>query len=221
VLLTLFLPTDRRTAEVAAVEIGNRMGLEEVEVIHTEVMQPAEGVRVELKGRFNQVIDTSTLEIPPEEKVLSHEEIYDEIHRRPMKLVAATVGEDEHSVGLREIIDIKHGGLEAFGIQVEYLGTSVPLEKLVDAAIETNADGILASTIISHYDVHYKHMRRLHELCLEKGLRDRIILIAGGTQVSPELAREQGVDRGFGRGTTGLQVATFLVERRREILGGA
>ncbi len=29
-----------------------------------------------------------------------------------MKIVSATVGEDEHSVGLREIIDIKHGGIE-------------------------------------------------------------------------------------------------------------
>jgi len=77
----------------------------------------------------------------------------------------------------------------------------------------------LASTIISHYDVHYQHMKRLHELCVEKGIRDRIILISGGTQVSPEMAVEQGVDAGFGRGTKGIHVATFLVKRRREIHG--
>lgn len=217
--LSLFLPADRRTAAFAAVEIGRRMGLEEVEVIHTETMQPAEGTRVEVKGKFTQVIDTAELNIPPEEKVLSEDEIRREIKERPMKLVAATVGEDEHSVGLREIIDIKHGGLEGFGIEVQYLGTSVPLEKLVDAAIEIDADGILASTIISHYDVHYKHMRRLHELCVEKGVREKLMLLAGGTQVSPEIAREQGIDRGFGRGTKGIHVATFLVEKRREILG--
>jgi D-ornithine 4,5-aminomutase subunit beta len=62
-------------------------------------------------------------------------------------------------------------------------------------------------------------MKRLHELCVEKGIRDRIILVAGGTQVSPEIAKEQGIDRGFGRGTKGIHVATFLVERRREIRG--
>ena len=67
-----------------------------------------------------------------------------------------TVGEDEHSVGLREIIDIKHGGIEQYGIEVHYLGTSVPEEKLVDAAVELNAEIILASTIISHDDIHYK-----------------------------------------------------------------
>jgi D-ornithine 4,5-aminomutase subunit beta len=58
--------------------------------------------------------------------------------------VAGTVGEDEHSVGLREIIDIKHGGIEGYGIDCRYLGTSVSLEKLVDAAIELNADAVLA-----------------------------------------------------------------------------
>jgi D-ornithine 4,5-aminomutase subunit beta len=52
---------------------------------------------------------------------------------------------------------------------------------------------------------------------VEKGIRDRIVLVAGGTQVSPEIARKQGVDRGFGRGSKGIEVATFLVEKRREI----
>ncbi|MCF7913776.1 MAG: cobalamin-dependent protein, partial [Spirochaetaceae bacterium] len=219
VLLTLFLPTDKRTAEFSGLEIGRRMGLEDVEVIHSEIMQPAEGTRIELKGRFNQVIDTAKLEIPPAPEILSEEEIRAEIKSTPLKVVAGTVGNDEHSVGLREVIDIKHGGLEGFGIQCHYLGTSVPLEKLVDAAIELEADAILASTIISHYDVHYQHMKRLHELCVEKGIRDRIILISGGTQVSPEMAVEQGVDAGFGRGTKGIHVATFLVKRRREIRG--
>jgi D-ornithine 4,5-aminomutase subunit beta len=219
VMLNLFLPLDSRTAEFTAVEIGKRMGLEEVEVIHKEVMQPAEGTRIEMKGKFNQVIDTSKLDIPPAPKVLSEDEIRAEIKERPMKVVAGTVGKDEHSVGLREILDIKHGGLEGFGIKCHYLGTSVPLEKLVDAAIELEADAILASTIISHYDVHYRHMKQLHELCIEKGIRDRVILLAGGTQVSPELAREQGVDQGFGRGTKGIHVATYLVEKRREMRG--
>ncbi|MFW5712573.1 MAG: D-ornithine 4,5-aminomutase subunit OraE [Spirochaetota bacterium] len=219
VLLTLFLPTEKRTAEFTAIEIGRRMGLEDVEVIHSEIMQPAEGTRIELKGRFNQVIDTAQLEIPPAPEVLSEDEIRAEVKEKPLKVVAGTVGNDEHSVGLREILDIKHGGLEGFGIQCHYLGTSVPLEKLVDAAIEIEADAILASTIISHYDIHYQHMKRLHELCVEKGIRERIILVSGGTQVSPELAVEQGVDAGFGRGTKGIHVATFLVKKRREIHG--
>src|SRR6056297_1470306 len=220
VLITLFLPIEKRIAEFSAVEIGKRMGLEDVEVIHTEVMQQAEGTRVELKGRFTLVIDTAELQIPDLPEVLSEEEVRAEIKAHPMKLVAATVGHDEQSVGLREILDIKHGGLEGFGIECHYLGTSVPLEKLIDAAVELDADAILASTIISHYDIHYQHMKRLNQLCIEKGVRDRLILITGGTQVTPELAVQQGVDAGFGRGTKGIDVATFLIKRRKQLSKG-
>lgn len=215
--ITLFLPAEERVAEFAAIEIGKKLGLEDVEVIHKEIMQEAEGTRIELKGRVPFTIDTNDLVIPPKPEIMSDDEIRKEIDVHPMKIVAATVGEDEHSVGLREIIDIKHGGIEKFGIECHYLGTSVPVEKLVDAAIELNADAILASTIISHDDIHYKNMKRLNEYCIEKGVRDKIILAAGGTQVSNEIAVKSGVDAGFGRGTNGAHVATFLVKKRREM----
>ncbi|MGL4797686.1 MAG: cobalamin-dependent protein, partial [Paraclostridium sp.] len=184
---------------------------------HREVMHSAEGTRIELKGKVPFSIDLNDLVIPEEPKTLTDEEIRSDIEEKPMKVVCATIGEDEHSVGLREIIDIKHGGIEKYGIECHYLGTSVPVEKLVDAAIELNADAILASTIISHDDVHYKNMRKIHECCVEKGIRDRIMIACGGTQVTPEMAVEQGVDAGFGRNSKGVNVATFLVEKRREI----
>ncbi|MGF7058832.1 D-ornithine 4,5-aminomutase subunit OraE [Brassicibacter mesophilus] len=215
--ITLFLPTEERVAEFAAIEIGKKMGLEDVEVIHKEVLQSAEGTRVEIKGRVPFTIDTKDLVIPPKPEVMTDDEIRQDIEKHPMKIVAGTVGEDEHSVGLREIIDIKHGGIEKYGIECHYLGTSVPVEKLVDAAIELNADAILASTIISHDDIHYKNMKRIHELCIEKGIRDKVMIACGGTQVSNELAVQQGVDVGFGRGSKGVHVATFLVKRRKEM----
>ena len=49
------------------------------------------------------------------------------------------------------------------------------------------------------------------------GIRDKIIFIAGGTQVTPELARKAGADEGFGRGTHGVHNATFLIKRRWEM----
>ena len=128
-----------------------------------------------------------------------------------------TVGNDEHSVGLREIIDIKHGGIEKYGIKVHYLGTSVPVEKLVSAAVETNADAMLASTIISHDDIHYKNIAAIDRIAREMGVRDKLMFAAGGTQVVDELARKHGADAGFGRGTHGNDVATFLVKRRWEM----
>ena len=214
---TMFLPVDERTAEFAAIEVGKKMGLSDVEVIHKEVLQKAEGTRVEIKGRVGFTIDVDNLVIPPKPQIMTDDEIREDIEKKPMKIVAGTVGEDEHSVGLREIIDIKHGGIEKYGIECHYLGTSVQVEKLVDAAIELNADAILASTIISHDDIHYKNMKKIHELCIEKGIRDKIMILTGGTQVSNELAVANGVDAGFGRGTKGVHVATFLVKKRREI----
>ncbi len=219
VAVNLFLPLDERTAEFAAIRCGEKMGLDDVTVVHKQVMHPSEGTYVEIKGRVNFDIDVNELVIPEKIPVLSEAEIRADIAERPLMVVAATVGEDEHSVGLKETLDIKHGGVETFGIKYLYLGTSCPVEKLVDAAIETNAGAILASTIITHDDVHMKNMKKLHDLCVEKGVRDRLILVCGGTQISHEIAREAGMDGGFGRGTKGIDVASFLVKRRRELEG--
>lgn len=216
VQVEILLPTSMRKAQYAALEFAKHMNLKEAEVIHIEMMHPSEATRVQIKGVLDFDLDLNKLVIPPEPEIISDEEIRAEFDEHPVTIVAATVGEDEHSVGLREVIDIKHGGIEKYGCMVEYLGTSVPVEKLVDAAIEMNADVILASTIISHDDIHYKNMKRIHEYAVEKGVRDKFIICAGGTQVTAEIARENGMDEGFGRYDHGVNVATFLVKKRRE-----
>ncbi len=218
VQIELFFPTSKRVAEFAAIKAAEKMNLDDVEVIHSEVMHPAEGTRVQLKGKVNFHINLKELVIPPEPKTMSDNEIREFVDSTPFKIVAGTVGEDEHSVGMREIIDIKHGGIEKYGMDVEYLGTSIPCEKLIDAAIELNADVVLASTIISHDDIHYKNMKKLHELAVEKGVRDKLIICAGGTQVSPEIARKQGIDQGFDKSAKGNTLATYLVERKKEMM---
>lgn len=216
IYVTVFLPVGMEIAEYAAIEVGKQMGLEDVEVAHKLAMHPSEGTLVEFKGRVAFDIDPTKLVIPEKEELLSDEEIRADIKERPMKIVAATVGNDEHSVGMREIIDIKHGGLEKYGVECHYLGTSVPIDKLVDAAIEIDVDAILISTIITHADIHRINMRRLDDLCREKGIRSKVILVAGGTQLTNDIARECGMDAGFGRGTKGHHVASYLVKRRRE-----
>ncbi|MDW5300413.1 MAG: D-ornithine 4,5-aminomutase subunit OraE [Sedimentibacter sp.] len=217
VLLSIFLPLDERTAEFAAMKCGEKMGLEDVTVVHKQVMHPSEGTYVEIKGKVNFDINVDELVIPEKASVLSETEIRKDVSDKPMFVVAATVGEDEHSVGMKETLDIKHGGIEGLGIKYAYLGTSCPVEKLVDAAIETNADAILMSTIITHDDVHIKNMKKVSDLCIEKGIRDKVMIICGGTQVSNEIAIEAGLDAGFGRGTHGIDVASFLVKKRREM----
>ena len=218
VMMTMCIPANTRVSEAVALEIGNKLGLDEPTVISKEVLQNAEGTRIEMKGKIPFDIDPSVLDIPAPPHHQSDAVLYKEFEEHPMVVVCGTVGNDEHSVGLREIINIKHGGIEKWGVKVNYLGTSVPVEKLVDAAVELNANAILASTIISHDNIHYKNMKRINELAIEKGIRDKVIIAAGGTQVVPEEAREVGMDEGFGRDSHGIDVATFLAEeamRRR------
>jgi len=216
VVVTMFLPTEERVAEFAALEFAKAMNLQDPEVIHKQVMHPAEGTLIEVRGRLDVTVDPKTLVIPAELEELSEDEIRTYVKERGLKVVAATVGNDEHSVGMREIIDIKHGGIEKYGIESYYLGTSVPVDKLLDAAIEHAADAVLMSTIISHGEVHRQNMEKIADLATEKGVRDKLLLIAGGTQVTDELARSWGVDAGFGRGTKGHQVASFIVKTLKE-----
>ena len=54
-------------------------------------------------------------------------------------------------------------------------------------------------------------MLHLHELAKQRGMRERLILVAGGGQVTEQLARQCGMDTGFGHGTTGRDVGSYLV----------
>ncbi len=212
VLLQFMIPESEAIAREAGLEVGRRMGLQDPQVVNVMVLHPAEGCFVEVKGTVAFDIDKSTLKIPPKEELLPVEELVAAVKQVGLKVVAGTVGEDEHSVGLREILDIKHGGIEKYGVKYRYLGTSVPLGKLIDAAIETGAHAILISTIISHNDIHRTQMRKLAELCQEKGIRDKVILIAGGTQVTRAMAAETGLDATFGRGAKGIHVVDAMVK---------
>ncbi|WP_423364433.1 D-ornithine 4,5-aminomutase subunit OraE [Mycoplasma sp. P36-A1] len=217
IAVDLFYPTSKLIAQAAALETGKRMNLEDVEIIHTEILHPSEGTRIQFKGRVPFDINIDELTLPKEPEVMSEKEITEYVEDHPILVVAGTIGEDEHSVGLREVIDIKHGGIEKYGITYEYMGTSVPIEKMIDAAIELNAQAVLVSTIISHDDIHYKNIKKLNDYAIEKGVRDKLVVLSGGTQVIPETAIENGADAGFGRGTKGVHVATALVKKLQEM----
>jgi D-ornithine 4,5-aminomutase subunit beta len=212
VCVTLFVPEAPRLAETAALHMAGRMGLEQPQVISRRLLHPAEGSVFEIKGRLREAVRKDQLELAQEEALLADDAIEAYVRPRNVHIVGATVGEDEHSVGMREILDIKHGGIEKYGFHCHYLGTSVPIGKVLDAAQETNARAVLISTIVTHNDMHETNMRRLNDLAVERGIRDRILLIAGGTQITDAVARACGMDTGFGRGTTGRHVASFIVK---------
>jgi len=65
ILLQFFVPESEDVARVAGLEIAKKMGLIDPEVINAQVMHPAEGTFLEVKGKVDFSIDRSTLKIPP------------------------------------------------------------------------------------------------------------------------------------------------------------
>ena len=216
VCVTLFIPEQPRLAEEAALEMARHMGLGNPEVISRRMMHPAEGSVFEIKGVLDLAVAVDDLPVHVQEEPLQEEEIEAWVRPRNIHVVAATVGEDEHSVGLHEILDIKHGGIEKYGFHCHDLGTSVPVDRVLDEAEATGARAVLVSTMVTHADVHEQHMQHLYDLAKQRGLCERLVLVVGGTQVTDKLARKHGMDAGFGRGATGRDVASFLVRALRE-----
>jgi len=210
--IDMTIPDTPEYAEAAALEICKKMNLEDPQVISKTVLHPSEGTYVEIKAKVPFFVKRDELTLPKKPDVMEPEELFEYFKNRKVKVVAGTVGNDEHNVGLREILDIKHGGIEKYGVKYTYLGTSVPPEKMIDAAIEIGADAILASMIVTHNDIHIESMKKLHELAIEKGIRDKVKIIVGGTQINNDMAKANGMDAGFGRGTKGLHVATYLAK---------
>ncbi|HEX3786926.1 MAG TPA: D-ornithine 4,5-aminomutase subunit OraE [Pseudonocardiaceae bacterium] len=213
VTVSMFVPLPSAQSDAAAVALAERMNLTDVRIVDRVVLHPAEGTQYELVGRVSggvrrdELSVVSTVAAP-----LAPERVRALLVGKGLRVVGGTLGNDEHSVGLQEVTNIKHQGLEWFGVSCVNVGASVLVERLLDEAVEHGAVAVLASLIVSHREVHKVMMRRLADTAVERGLRDRLLLIAGGPQVSDELAVACGLDAGFGRGTKGVDVARFLAD---------
>lgn len=92
-------------------------------------------------------------------------------------IVIGTIGADAHMIGAW----VLQKALDAAGFNVTFLGAVVPQEEFVNAAIETDADAILVSSM---YGMGILDCEGLRDKCIEAGLKD-IILYAGGTVAAP------------------------------------
>ncbi len=92
-------------------------------------------------------------------------------------IVIGTIGADAHMIGAW----VLHKALSAAGFNVNFLGAVVPQEDFINAAIETNADAILVSSM---YGMGILDCEGFRDKCIEAGLED-ILLYAGGTVAAP------------------------------------
>ncbi len=90
-------------------------------------------------------------------------------------IVTGVIGADVHAVGNK----ILAYALEEAGFKIVNLCVMVSQEEFIEAAIETNADAILVSSLYGHGEIDCHGLR---DKCEEAGLKD-IPLLAGGNLV--------------------------------------
>lgn len=117
------------------------------------------------------------------------------------KLVIGVIGSDVHAVGIR-ILDY---AFNEAGFDVTNLGVLVPQEEFIAAAIETDADAIVVSSLYGHGELDCRGMRAK---CEEAGLSNVLLYCGGnivvGKQDFADVERrfkDMGFDRAFPPGT--------------------
>ena len=217
-MFTLPVPYGEEANE-AARQLVKKMGWEEPNVTYSHDMGNGYTFFV-VYGKCQHTVDFTKIkvvkvEVDVMDRVECGEYIAEHIGR-PVVVVGASTGSDAHTVGIDAIINMKgfhgHFGLERFkNVEAYNLGSQVPNEELIAKAKEVNADAILVSQTVTQKDIHIQNLTNLIELLEAEGLRDRFVVVCGGPRISHELAKELGFDAGFGAGTYGDDVASFVV----------
>jgi beta-lysine 5,6-aminomutase beta subunit len=140
---------------------------------------------------------------------------------RKLRVAGACIGTDAHTVGIDAILNMKgykgDYGLERYKeFEVFNLGSQISVERLTEFVREEAIDAVLASQVVTQKGSDIANFTALAELIEAEGLRERVLLIAGGPRMTNLLAAELGYDAGFGRGTVPSDVAAFVAQRFAE-----
>lgn len=116
-------------------------------------------------------------------------------------LVLGVIGADVHAVGNR-ILDY---AFTQAGFKVINIGVLASQEEFIQAAIETDADALLVSSLYGHGEMD---CRGLREKCQESGIGDILIYVGGNLVVGKQdftpvekLFKEMGFNRVYPPGT--------------------
>jgi beta-lysine 5,6-aminomutase beta subunit len=224
VQLSFTLPIEwSEAADEAARRLVAKMGFEDVAV--------AEGRKIASGFSFFVVyastpaaVDVESIAAPRVKKTMSMDEIDAFVRERigrKIRIAGACIGTDAHTVGIDAILNMKgysgDYGLERYKEFETYnLGSQVSVEEFVRFAKEKRIDALLASQVVTQKGSDVANFTALGELMEAEGIREDVVLVAGGPRVTNLLATELGYDAGFGRGTLPSEVAAFVAERVAE-----
>jgi len=123
------------------------------------------------------------------------------------KVVIATIMGDIHDIG-KNIVALL---MRANGFEVYDMGRDIPIDAMINKALDTQSDIIAASTLLS---TSMPYMEDLLKLLKERNLRERFTVMVGGGPVTREWAEEIGAD-GYGDdGDEAVRVAKELLKGR-------
>lgn len=103
------------------------------------------------------------------------------------KVVLGVVEGDTHDLG-KNLVKIM---LESAGYEVIDMGKNVPCQDFVDKIIESKADVLAMSTLMSST---MSNMQRVIQLLEEKNIRKSIKIIVGGAPISLSFSKQIGAD---------------------------
>lgn len=103
------------------------------------------------------------------------------------KVVLGTVKGDLHDIG-KNLVGMM---MEGKGLEVIDLGTDVPAERFVEAAIENNARIICCSALLT---TTMSEMKHVVETAIAKGIRGQVTIMVGGAPVNDAFAKSIGAD---------------------------
>lgn len=207
-------------AKEAARRMAVGMGLQEPRVYHAKDLGDGYSFFI-VYGRSSVTIDFTKITVPKVEgERLEKKQIEAFVREkiaRDVVILGATVGTDAHTVGIDAIMNIKgydgEKGLEAYaGFDAVNLGAQIACERLVREAVDRNADALLVSQVVTQKGSHKIVLGRLIDMLEAEGLRERLVVVAGGPRINHKLALELGYDAGFGPGCTAPDVASFVVQ---------
>lgn len=207
-------------AEEAAKQLMEKMGFSDVKIV--SMQKPSSGFSVFVAyGKTKYTVDFTKIHVV---KVEAVHKSFDEVNRiiasevgRKLVVLGATTGFDAHTVGIDAIFNMKgyHGdwGLERYPwIEAKNLGAQVLNDELLEKAVKLKADAILISQVVTEKDCHIHNLKELQKKAEALGIRENLIIVAGGPRLSHPLALECGMDAGFGPGTLPSQVASYIVD---------
>jgi len=129
-------------------------------------------------------------------------------------LVLGVIGSDCHAVG-NKILDY---ALTEAGFNVINIGVLSPQEDFINAAVETNADAIIVSSLYGHGEIDCRGMR---DKCDEAGLKGIKLFVGGNIVVGKQNWEEvfnrfikMGFDRVYPPGTS---VETTIFDLNEEL----